>query len=176
MARGSATGSCQCGELAGRRSGVVGWRNGLELEIFQKTIVILIVIKSKDVGAAIGGVGGAAGGGAVSFMCLVVHAVVCLVIVVADFEGCRLTLLESVNGDGVSLDGSGDIIVEVAQVDTLNGAGVGTGQLKVAEIGTLLGGHVVILPDGRLLDVIPGLGDLDSSSVTVILFVEDQDV
>jgi len=132
----------------GKANRVVGWRNWLELEILQKTIVILIVIENKDVGAAIGGVGGASCGCAVSVMCLIVHAVVWIVIVVANVEGCRLALLESIDGDGVSLDRSGDVVVEVAKVDTFDDASVGTGELEVAEIGTLLGGHVVVLPDG----------------------------
>ena len=111
-------------------------------------------------------------------VCLGVHAVVFLAVVVQDGESCRLALLQAVDGDGVSLDRAGNVVVEVAEMNTWQrGAVVLTGQLKGAEIGLLLGGHVVVLPDGRLVNGGEvGVHTVGAVTEAVVLFVENQNI
>ena len=106
----------------------------------------LIMLECENIRAAGGGVGGAARSSAVAVMRLSIHAIVRVAIVVDNGEGGLGVLLKTVNGNSVCLDGAGDVIVEISQVNTGNGASILTCQLERTQVFLLLRCHVVVLP------------------------------
>ena len=130
----------------GEADWIVGRRDGLELEVLEESLMALIMLECENIGTAGGGVGGAARSSAVAVMRLRIHAIVRVAIVVDNGEGGLGVLLKTVNGNSVCLDGAGDVIVEISQVNTGNGASILTCQLERTQVFLLLRCHVVVLP------------------------------
>lgn len=111
-------------------------------------------------------------------VCLGVHAVVVLSVVVQDGESCLLALVKAVDRHGVGLDRAGNVVVEVAEMNTWKCCAVVlTSELESAEISLLLSGHIVVLPDGRLVNGGEvGVHAVGLITEAVVLLVENKNV
>ena len=56
-----------------------------------------------------------------SVMCERVDALIFVIVVINNFKGCGLAVLQAIDWNGVGLNGSGNIVVEVTKMNTFMG-------------------------------------------------------